>query len=58
MLLEFDAPRPDFAGEGLSAGVHAFFVDRAAVNLVPEPSTYAFMLCGLAAIAAARRKRA
>lgn len=55
----FYDPTPNYMGSELTANVYGFYVDRAAVavNVVPEPATWAMMALGLGIMAVARRRR-
>lgn len=46
-----------FQGQTLSTDLNPAYVDYLKVEIVPEPSTFAMLLCGLGAMAAWRRRR-
>jgi hypothetical protein len=46
-----------FQGQVLSAEPNPAYVDSLRVEVVPEPTTYAMLLCGLGAMTALSRRR-
>jgi hypothetical protein len=46
-----------FQGQSLSSDSNPAYVDYLRVEVVPEPTTYAMLLCGLGAMTALRRRR-
>jgi hypothetical protein len=46
-----------FQGQSLSTGPNPAYVDSLRVEVVPEPTTYAMLICGLGAMTALRSRR-
>jgi hypothetical protein len=46
-----------FEGQTLGDNANPAYVDRLSVSIVPEPSTFSMLLCGLGAMTAIYRRR-
>jgi hypothetical protein len=46
-----------FQGQTLGDNANPAYVDRLSVSIIPEPSTFSILLCGLGAMTAFYRRR-